>query len=147
MLPMERAFVNKGLVLAGLAGLLGLVLAPACGGAHKARQKARRAQKVDCAQLCTRSFKRCAAEVVVAAGNTKPERVAALKATGAFEKIQSVGYEACLRDCNKKQGRGSDAGRINECLAKRAAPPSPSVSKASFSNGDDSAPHPGGRRD
>lgn len=112
--------MNKALVLAALAGL---VLAPACGGARKSRQKARRAQKVDCVQLCTRSFKSCAAEVVVAAGNTKPERVAALQATGAFEKIQSVGYEACLRDCKKKQGRGSDAGRINECLAKKGCDP------------------------
>ena len=116
MPPMERRSMQKMIVL---AGLLALVVAPACNGAQKARRKARQAQKVDCVKLCTRSFKTCATEVVVAAGNTKPERVAALQATGAFEKIQSVGYEACMRDCKKKQGRGSDAGRINACLAKK----------------------------
>lgn len=102
-----------------LAGLLGLVYVPACDGAQKARHKARRAQKVDCDRLCTRSFKECPVEVVVAAGNTKRERVAALKAAGVFERVQALGHAACLRDCKKKQGRGSDAGRINACLAKQ----------------------------
>jgi len=109
--------------MVALAGLVGLLVAPGCDGARKARQRARRAQKVDCDRLCTRSFKRCAVEVLVAAGKTKPERVAALQATGAFEKIQSYGYKACLRDCNTKKGRGSDASRINACLAKRGCKP------------------------
>ena len=106
-----------------VAGLLGLVSAPACDGARKARQKARRAQKVDCEKLCTRSFKSCAVEVVVAAGKMKRERVVALQAAGAFEKIQSYGFEACLADCKKKRGRGSDAGRINTCLAQKGCQP------------------------
>ncbi len=109
--------------LFALASVVGLALAPGCGGARKAQQKARRAQTVDCTRLCTRSFKKCSLEVVVATGRLKPERVAALKAAGVFEKFQRLGYEACLRDCNKKQGRGSDAARINDCLAQKGCMP------------------------
>lgn len=106
-----------------LIALLGVAVAPACDRGRKARQKARRAQRVECARLCDRSFKECPVEVLVAAGRIRPERVAALRASGAFDKIQSVGRQACLRDCKKKEGRGSDAPRINACLAKKGCKP------------------------
>jgi hypothetical protein len=109
--------------LLALVFAMGLLLAPGCGDARKARRKARRAQKVDCVRLCTRSFQKCALEVVVATGRLKPERVDALKAAGVFAKFQTLGYEACLRDCNKKQGSGSDAARINDCLAQKGCMP------------------------
>ncbi len=110
-------------IVLALVGAVGVVLLLGCDSARKAQQRARRAQKVDCARLCARSFNECALEVVVATGRLKPERVAALKAAGVFEKFQTLGYGACLRDCKKKQGRGSDAGRINDCLAQKGCLP------------------------
>ncbi len=112
--------MNKLLALVVLLGVTGAV---ACDGARKARKKARLSHKVDCVKLCTRTFKKCPAEVVVAAGKMTTKRLESLKAAGAFERIQSLGYDACLRDCNKKKGRGSDVGRINTCLKKVGCKP------------------------
>jgi len=117
---MKRWTLHKILALVGAVGVVGGL---GCDSERKAQQRARRAQKVDCARLCARSFNKCALEVVVATGKLKPERVAALKAAGVFEKFQTLGYEACLRDCKKKQGRGSDAARINDCLAQKGCMP------------------------
>jgi hypothetical protein len=118
--PKERFSVSK--VMAMIA-LLGLTAWAACDGARQARRQARRIAVVDCARLCARSFQECAVEVAVATGKVKRERVAALQAAGVFEKVQSYGHGACLRDCREKQGRGSDAGRINACLAKSGCGP------------------------
>jgi hypothetical protein len=106
-----------------LTALIGLAVWAACDGAQQARRQARRTATVDCARLCARSFQECAIEVAVATGKVKRERVAALQAAGVFEKVQAHGHGACLQDCQKKQGRGSDAQRINACLAKSGCEP------------------------
>ncbi len=107
--------MNRALLALLLLGAAGCWMT---GAGCRARGASGEPQVVSCEALCKRSFVTCPVEVIVAAGSTRPERVEALRATGAFEQIQEAGQRACLSDCNKKKGRGSDAGRINACLAK-----------------------------
>lgn len=74
--------------------------------------------KVDCEKMCTRAFKECISEVVVAAKKGTVESQKAVEEAGQLSKMQEAGYASCLKSCKKSKGMGSDAGEINKCLAK-----------------------------
>jgi hypothetical protein len=75
--------------------------------------------KVDCKKMCEKTFKECVGEVLVASGKMDQAKIDMIKKVGAFEKVQKAGYGACIKDCKKKKGFGSDAGEINKCLKKK----------------------------
>lgn len=92
----------------GVTLSFGLVIgASACGSV-----------KVDCDKMCTRTFKECVGEVMVGSGKMTKKQLELVKKAGALKKMQEKGYEACMKDCKKKKGIGSDAGKINKCLKK-----------------------------
>jgi len=95
--------------LIGLALTLTMVLA--VSGCNKL--------KVDCEKMCTKTFKECVGEVLVASGKMDQAKLDMIKKAGAFQKVQDAGYGACVKDCKKKKGFGSDAGEINKCLEKK----------------------------
>ena len=72
--------------------------------------------KVDCEKMCEKTFKECVGEVLVASGKMDQAKIDMIKKAGAFKKVQDAGYGACIKDCKKKKGFGSDAGEINKCL-------------------------------
>lgn len=39
-----------------------------------------------------------------------------IKKVGALKKVQDAGYAACVKDCKRKKGFGTDAAEINKCL-------------------------------
>ena len=75
--------------------------------------------KVDCDKMCSKTFKDCVGEVLVASGKMDQKKIDLIKKAGAFKKVQEAGYSACMKDCKKKKGFGSDAGKINKCLEKK----------------------------
>jgi hypothetical protein len=75
--------------------------------------------KVDCDKMCSRAFKECATEVVIAAKKGTAESQAAVEKAGQLPKLQEAGYQACMKSCKKNKGMGSDAAKINECLEKK----------------------------
>ncbi|MFH2010763.1 MAG: hypothetical protein ABI333_29450 [bacterium] len=75
--------------------------------------------QVDCNRMCTRTFNECVGEVLVASGKMDSKKIDLIKKAGAFKKVQDAGYGACMNDCDRKKGFGSDAGKINKCLEKK----------------------------
>ncbi len=75
--------------------------------------------KVDCEKMCAKTFKECVGEVLVASGKMDQAKIDLIKKAGAFKKVQDAGYSACIKDCKKKKGFGSDAAAINKCLDKK----------------------------
>jgi hypothetical protein len=73
--------------------------------------------KVDCQMMCNKTFMLCVGEVLVATGKVSPDRIRQIQQAGAWHKVQQAGYTACMKDCAKKKGFGSDAVEINKCLA------------------------------
>ena len=94
-----------------LGVLLGVGLAASASGCDTV--------KVDCDKMCSRAFKECASEVVIAAKKGTVESMKTVEKAGQLPKIQEAGYKACMRSCKKSKGMGSDAAKINECLAKK----------------------------
>lgn len=71
---------------------------------------------VDCKKMCTRTFKNCVGEVLVASGKFDQAKIDMIKKAKAWGKVQTAGFAACVKDCKKKKGFGSDAEAINKCL-------------------------------
>lgn len=71
---------------------------------------------VNCDKMCTKTFKKCVGEVLVASGQMDQAKIDMIKKAGAFKKVQDAGYAACVKDCKRKSGFGSDAEAINKCL-------------------------------
>ncbi len=72
--------------------------------------------KVDCEKMCTKTFKECIAEVLVAKGKVDMKKIDLLKKAGAFDKIKQGSYDACLKACKKDKGVTKDAAKINKCM-------------------------------
>ncbi len=75
--------------------------------------------KVDCDKMCGKTFKECVGEVLVASGKMDKAKIDQIKKMGALKKVQEAGYGACMKDCKKKKGFGSDASQINKCLKEK----------------------------
>ena len=96
-------------LLLGVTLSCGLVIgASACGSV-----------KVDCDKMCSKTFKECVTEVMLASGKMTEKQMKLVKKAGALDKMKEKGHEACMKDCKKKKGIGSDAGKINKCLKKK----------------------------
>lgn len=72
--------------------------------------------KVDCEKMCTKTFKECVGDVLVAAGKMEQAKYDQIKKAGALKSVQDSGFASCMKDCKKKKGFGSDASSINKCL-------------------------------
>ncbi len=82
----------------------------------KAKEEMRAKMKVDCEKMCTKTFRDCVGEVLVASGKMDKSKIDMIKKVGALKKVQDAGYAACVKDCKRKKGFGTDAAEINKCL-------------------------------
>ena len=72
--------------------------------------------KVDCEKVCERTFKECVADVLIATKKVDSKKMEMIKKVGKIEQVKAAGHKACVKDCKKKKGFGSDAGEINKCM-------------------------------
>jgi hypothetical protein len=75
---------------------------------------------VDCKRLCRRTFDQCLTEVMLASGKMTAKQIQRVKQVGAMSQMKKKGYEACLKDCSRKGGKGPDAAKINKCLGHKS---------------------------
>jgi len=75
---------------------------------------------VDCKRLCRRTFDQCLTEIMLTAGKMSAKQLQHVKQSGAMSQIKKKGYQACLKDCAKKGGKGPDALKIKKCLGLKS---------------------------
>jgi hypothetical protein len=111
----------KTLMRASLLLMIAATVVLGSCGDKKSESKKSKAEKraqmtVDCDRMCTKTFRLCVSEVLVGSGKLDQAKIDMIKKAGAFKKVQDAGYGACVKDCKKKEGFGTDAADINVCL-------------------------------
>jgi hypothetical protein len=76
--------------------------------------------KVDCKEVCERSFKTCLSELLITSGKVSAEKLEMVKKRpGMLDRMKKQGFDVCMKNCQKKGGLGADATAINKCLEKK----------------------------
>jgi hypothetical protein len=80
--------------------------------------------RVDCEKLCRRTYQECGTELRLSKGRLDRAGFEELQKLPAkaerFQRQLKQEHETCLKLCREKKGYGSDAGKFNECLKKKA---------------------------
>jgi len=72
--------------------------------------------KVDCDKMCTKTFKECVGEVLIAKGKLSQKKLDMIKKLGGLKKVQDAGYGACIKACKDEKGLQKDGAKINKCM-------------------------------
>jgi len=112
-LPNKGVLATKG-ILAALVGILvaGLLVGSGCSK----KGDGAKAKKVDCNQLCDKTFGTCVSEVLLASGKMGQKKLALFKKLGLLERVRKQGHDECLKGCRAKDGQFSDGKAATACL-------------------------------